>query len=151
MMMSSVPVLDSTIQKTHEWLNDITDGLGFPNQRAAFAALRAVLHTLRDRLPLENAVHLGAQLPMVIRGLYYEGWNPVREPSRIRHQQEFFDLVTAELKEHPELRNAARVTPIVLGVLVKHVSPGETEKIRSALPEEIRELFVSEQKKPVSV
>ena len=52
--MSSVPMLDSTIQKTHEWLIDITDGLGFPNQRAALAALRATLHTLRDRLQREH-------------------------------------------------------------------------------------------------
>jgi uncharacterized protein (DUF2267 family) len=146
-MMSKLSVLDSTMQKTHEWLNDIDDGLGFPNERAAFAALRAVLHTLRDRLPLENAVHLGAQLPMLIRGLYYEAWNPAREPSRIRHQQQFFDLVSAELKEHPELRNAARVTPIVLSVLTKHVSPGETDKIRGALPDEIRELFLTEGRK----
>src|SRR6516165_5071100 len=59
-MMSKVPVLDSTIQKTHEWLKDITDGLGFPNQQSAFAALRATPHTLRDRLPREHAAQLGA-------------------------------------------------------------------------------------------
>ena len=56
--MSKVPVLDSTIQKTHEWLKDITDGLGFPNQQSAFAALRATPHTLRDRLPREHAAQL---------------------------------------------------------------------------------------------
>ena len=139
--MSQVPVLDSTIQKTHEWLKDITDGLGFPNQRSAFAALRAVLHALRDRLPLENAVHLGAQLPILIRGLYYEGWDPTREPSRVRHRQEFFDLISAQLEEHPELRNPARIAPIVFGVLAKHVSSGEAAKIRSAMPAEIRELL----------
>ena len=108
--MSNVPVLDSTIQKTHEWLKDITDGLGFPNQWAAFAALRGTLHTLRDRLPREHAAQLGAQLPMLIRGLYYEGWDPLREPNRVRHQQEF-------LKDHNQLRDARRVTRIVFGVL----------------------------------
>jgi CBS domain-containing protein len=146
-MMSNVPVLDSTIQKTHEWLKDITDGLGFPNQRAALAALRATLHTLRDRLPREHAAQLGAQLPMLIRGLYYEGWDPLREPTRVRHQQEFFDLVSAELKEHHELRDARRVTRIVFGVLAKHLSPGEKEKVLLTLPEELRELWVSEPKK----
>jgi uncharacterized protein (DUF2267 family) len=139
--MSKLPVLDSTIQKTHEWLKDITDGLGFPNEKAAFAALRAVLHALRDRLPQENAVELGAQLPMLIRGMYYEGWNPLKEPNRVRHQQEFFDLVAARLKDHDELRDARRVTRIVLGVLTRHVSPGETDKILLTLPADLRALW----------
>jgi len=145
--MSKVPVLDSTIQKTHEWLKDITDGLGFPNQQSAFAALRATPHTLRDRLPREHAAQLGAQLPMLIRGLYYEGWDPSREPTRIRHQQEFFNLVSGELKEHDELRDARRVTRIVFGMLAKHLSPGEKEKMLLTSPEELRELWVSEPKK----
>jgi CBS domain-containing protein len=142
--MSTVPVLESTIQKTHEWLKDITDGLGFPNERSAFAGLRAVLHALRDRLPQENAAQLGAQLPMLIRGMYYEGWNPSKEPSRVRHQQEFFDLVAAQLKEHSELRDARRLTKIIFGVLGKHLSAGEKEKVLRTLPAEIRELWVVE-------
>jgi CBS domain-containing protein len=142
--MSDLPVLDSTIQKTHEWLNDITDGLGFPNDRAAFAGLRAVLHTLRDRLPRENAAELGAQLPMLIRGLFYEGWDPEKEPSKVRHQQEFFDLVAAQLRDHTELRNARRITRIVFGVLAKHLSPGEKDKVLLTLPAELRELWTPE-------
>jgi CBS domain-containing protein len=143
-MMSRLPVLDSTLQKTHEWLKDITDGLGFPNDKAAFAALRAVLHALRDRLPPENATELAAQLPMLIRGMYYEGWDPLKGPSRIRHQQEFFDLVGAQLKEHAELRDVRRVTKIVFGVLAKRLSAGEREKILRTLPQDIRELWASE-------
>ena len=142
--MSKLPLLDSTTQKTHEWLKDITDGLGFPNEKAAFAALRAVLHALRDRMPQENAAELGAQLPMLIRGMYYEGWNPLKEPSRVRHQQEFFDLVAARLKDHAELRDARRVTRIVLGVLAQHLSPGETDKILLTLPAELRALWAAE-------
>ena len=142
--ISKVAVLDSTIQKTHEWLKDITGRLGFPNEKAAFAGLRAVLHALRDRLPRENAAELGAQLPMLIRGMYYEGWAPSKEPSRVRHQQEFLDLVAAGLKEHTELRDARRLTKIVFAVLANHVSAGEWEKILLTLPGELRELWVSE-------
>ena len=142
--MSKLPVLDSTIQKTHEWLKEITDRLGFPNEKAGFAALRAVLHALRDRLPQENAAELGAQLPMVIRGMYYEGWAPQREPSRVRRQQEFFDLVAAELKDHTELRDARRVTRIVFGVLGNHLSAGEKVKLLRTLPKDLRELWVGE-------
>ena len=139
--MTRLAVLDSTVQKTHEWLKDVTDGLGFPNEKAAFAALRAVLHVLRDRLPQQNAVQLGAQLPMLIRGLYYEGWDPLKEPGGIHHQQEFFDLVAGELREHAELRDARRVTKIVLGVLGRHLGAGEKEKLLRTLPKDLRELW----------
>ncbi len=142
--MSKLPVLDSTIQKTHEWLKEITDRLGFPNEKSGFAALRAVLHALRDRLPQQNAVELGAQLPMVIRGMYYEGWDPQKEPSRVRHQQEFFDLVAADLKDHTELRDARRVTKIVFGVLGNHLDAGEKDKLLRTLPKELRELWAGE-------
>jgi CBS domain-containing protein len=142
--MAELAVLDSTIQKTHEWLKDITDGLGFPNERSAFAALRATLHALRDRLPKENAAQLAAQLPMLIRGMYYEGWDALKEPTRVRHPQEFFDLVAAGLTEHSELRDVRRVTRIVFAVLAKHLSPGETDKVLGSLPEDLRQLWVSE-------
>jgi uncharacterized protein (DUF2267 family) len=145
--MSKLPVLDSAIQKTHEWLKEITDRLGFPNEKSGFAALRAVLHALRDRLPQQNAVELGAQLPMVIRGMYYGGWDPQKEPSRVRHQQEFFDLVAAELKDHTELRDARRVTKIVFGVLGDRLDAGEKDKLLRTLPKELRELWAGEPQK----
>jgi CBS domain-containing protein len=139
--MSKPPVLDSTLQKTNEWLKEITEGLGFRNEKAAFAALRAVLHALRDRLPAETAAQFGAQLPMLIRGMYYEGWDPARQPSRARHEQEFLDLVAAELKAHGELRDVRCVAGIVFTVIAAHLTKGETEKVLRTLPTEIRGLW----------
>jgi uncharacterized protein (DUF2267 family) len=64
------------MQKTHEWLNQVGDELGFDNEHAAYAALRATLHAVRDRLPVELVAHFGAELPLLIRGIYYDGWHP---------------------------------------------------------------------------
>jgi len=65
-----------TIEKTGLWLEDLAQELGnIPAQRA-YSILRAVLHALRDRLTVEEAVKLGAQLPLLVRGFYYEGWRP---------------------------------------------------------------------------
>ncbi len=80
--MTKLDVLDTTVQKTHEWLRDIKDELGFDNDHAAYAALRATLHGLRDLLVTDQVARFGAQLPMLVRGIYYEGWNPELAGSR---------------------------------------------------------------------
>ncbi len=74
--MTEAAVLDTSLQRTHGWLRDIGEELGFDNERAPYAALRATLHALRDRLPVELVAHLGAEMPMLVRGLYYDGWHP---------------------------------------------------------------------------
>jgi Uncharacterized conserved protein (DUF2267) len=60
-------------------------------------ALRSVLHVLRNRLTPEQAVHLGAQLPLLVRGIFYEGWRIAGKPSDERHPVEFATLVAADL------------------------------------------------------
>ena len=76
------PVFDATVQKTSHLLKHIEGAYGWPKQRRnqSYAALRSVLQTLRDRLTVEETAQLAAQLPMLVRGLYYEGWNPTVVP-----------------------------------------------------------------------
>jgi len=137
--MTKVGVLDSTVQKTHEWLRDIKDGLGFDNDRAAYAALRATLHGLRDLLGTDQVAQFGAQLPMIVRGIYYEGWNPASTQGRQRHG--FLEAIRHELREHLELHDAERVARIVFGVVTAHITPSEVEKIAHSLPREVRALW----------
>lgn len=73
MSMTGLEVFDATTQKTNEWLDEIMFELALEERHTAYAALRGTLHALRDRLPLEETAHLGAQLPMLVRGFYYEG------------------------------------------------------------------------------
>jgi len=137
--ITPVQSLEGTVHKTNEWLARICEQLDDPDRKRAYTALRATLHALRDRLQPEEAVHLGAQLPMLVRGLYYEGWRLAGKPLRIRTLDEFLEAVEVEILDEaldPEL--AARA---VFAVLATHVSRGEVDMVRNALPAPIRALW----------
>lgn len=141
MSVSSFTTFDSTLNRTNQWLNEIMEALGWKDRHKAYHALRAVLHTLRDRLPPNEAVHLGAQLPMLIRGFYYEGWHPANKPVKERTRDEFLMHITDEFLFDAEA-NSREITQAVFGVLNKHVTAGEIEDVKSALPSAVRELWV---------
>jgi uncharacterized protein (DUF2267 family) len=90
-MSTGVDVFDTTLQKTIALLKDICNEFGWPEERRqqAYSALRSVLHAIRDRLPVIEAANFAAQLPMLVRGFYYEGWKPESVPIKM-HRQEFF-------------------------------------------------------------
>ena len=97
-----------------------------------------VLHALRDRLPINEAVQLGAQFPIVIRGVYYEGWNPAKVPIKMK-KQDFIDRVHNEY-DFGEVQ-AETIVRVVLQALSEHISEGEMEDIELSLPKSLRELF----------
>ncbi len=143
--MTRPAVFDSTLQKTHEWLGDVADGLGSADERSAYAALRATLHALRDRLPTEAVAHFGAEMPMLIRGVFYEGWRPTPEHLKAAHRQSFLDAVRRELRAHEELGDAERVAQVVFAILDKHLAIGQIEHVIDNLPKEVRRLWREEQ------
>ncbi len=139
--MTKLGMLETTVQKTHEWLRDIKDGLGFDNDRAAYAALRATLHALRDQLTTDQVAQLGAQLPVLVRGIYYEGWNPDSRLDAGARRPDLLESIRHELREHLELHDTERIARIVFDVVTRHVTAGEIDKIVNSLPREIRALW----------
>ncbi len=139
MTVDTVAVFEHTIEITHTWLIDLMERLGWHDKHRAYIALRAVLHALRDRLGVNDAAHLAAQLPMLIRGFYYEGYHPAGKPLAERKKAEFLAHVAAECSD--ESRNDGRVTQAVFQVLAKHITPGEVEKIKGTLPADVRALW----------
>lgn len=140
MTMTGLDTFDTTIHETDQWLKSMMLKLRSEDRHAAYAALRATLHALRDRIGPENAVHLGAQLPMLLRGLYYEGWHMAGTPTRERHVPEFVARVHECMQRNPTIdpEKAARAT---FEVMWERVDPGEVAKVIKLLPHEIRQLW----------
>ena len=137
-MLANEGIFAETIEKTGFWLEDLAQELGnIPRQRA-YSILRAVLHALRDRLTVEEAVKLGAQLPLLVRGFYYEGWRPAGRPEKYRHKEEFFQQVC---EHYPGLGEPEQAVRAVFRVLEGHVTGGELQHVRQQLPPELRALW----------
>jgi uncharacterized protein (DUF2267 family) len=134
-------LFDGTLQKTQIWLNDLMSELGWENHpHKAYLALRTVLHALRDRLTLEEAVQLGAQLPMLVRGFYYEGWTLKGKPHKERHKEDFLAHIKEAFKDDVTVRPES-IARAVFKVLVRHTSKGEIEDVKNMLPKALQELW----------
>jgi uncharacterized protein (DUF2267 family) len=142
MSATGLSVFDSTIEKTNIWLNEIMDGLGWQERQRAYHALSAVLHALRDRLTIPEAADLGAQLPLLVRGLYYEGWHPSGKPVKERKKEEFVAHIAQAFRDAPDV-DPEDVTRAVFRVLARHVTAGEIDEVKQMLPAELRELWSS--------
>jgi uncharacterized protein (DUF2267 family) len=139
---TGVQVFDTTIHKTDMWLKDVMEELGLDNKHRAYVALRSVLHTLRDRLPVEEAADLGAQLPMLVRGFYYDAWNPAGNPVKF-NEDEFLSIVGQQFLNEPDI-NPEEIIRAVFHVIDKHIAYGEIEDIKSSLPVELRDFWESQ-------
>ena len=140
MSMTGLDVFDATLQKTNIWLKDIMQELRWEDRHKAYVSLRTTLHALRDRLTLEETAQFGAQLPMLIRGLYYEGWTPTGKPDKVRHKADFLAPIRAYFQDDWDVE-PEEVARAVLHVITAHVSAGEIEDIKLLLPKELKELW----------
>jgi uncharacterized protein (DUF2267 family) len=139
MSSTGLEVFDETVHKTNIWLKEIAQVLG-PDRHRAYNALRAVLHCLRDRLTVDEAAQLGDQLPMLVRGIYYEAWHPAGKPEKIRTREEFLARISTHLPKARPI-NAEDAARAVFQVLEKYVTAGEIEDVVQAMPQEIRTLW----------
>jgi uncharacterized protein (DUF2267 family) len=131
------------MQKAVEWLNDVQDELHLQNRDEALDSVRIVFHSLRDRLPVNEAVELAAQLPVLLRGVYYEGWRPVNKPEKA-DRNEFLGKISDQLNgQQPSMQqqDPVRVTKGVFHVLEKRITGGELKDVKDNLPNDILTLW----------
>jgi uncharacterized protein (DUF2267 family) len=139
MSATGLDVFDKTFQTTHIWLDEIMVDVG-PDRRLAWKLLSAVLHVLRDRLPVGLTAHLGAQLPLIVRGVYYDQFQPSRQPTEINTLDAFVGEVATRMGDVRSV-DPEEAVKTVLAVLSRNVSPSQLIKVKEALPLDIRLLW----------
>jgi uncharacterized protein (DUF2267 family) len=134
-----ITALDHAPQVFAAWLNELCDDLGFPQPRA-YMLLHETLHAIRDFLTVDEAADLAAQLPVLVRGVYFEGWNPSKSPAKPRNKSDLIERVASRFQKEP-LDDPDRAVAAVIDLLRRHVSWGEFKQVKHAMRKPIQELW----------
>jgi uncharacterized protein (DUF2267 family) len=136
---TSIPNFTQAAQQAQSWVNELADDLDW-DERRSYRLLRCVLHALRDWLPPAEVVDLSAQLPVLIRGIYFEGWEPqqsqVWDRSKDRFIERIEDTFGADWLDDPE-----RAVVAAFRLIDRHVSRGQIEDVRSSMKKALRKLW----------
>ena len=143
MINATISEFDKTVEETNALLKDIEAELSWEGQRLfSYRALRAVLHTLRNRLSVEESAEFTASLPMLVRGLYYSEWLPKKTPEKL-DKMEFFEEIADKMGIVPagDDIDVVDITRSVLLALRIYISKGELEDIAAMMPADIKPLI----------
>lgn len=133
--------LAASVHTAHEWLNAVAEKIGTEDNGYVYRVVRAWLHAVRDRIGVVGSAHLTAQLPEILRGVYYEGWMPSHTP--VGHRvAPFLDQFALEAgvtrDEVPRLAGA------VTDALTALFSPGQLDRVFAVLPIRLRAVLRGE-------
>lgn len=126
-------------QQAQQWVNELADDLNW-DERRSYRLLRCTLHALRDWLSQEEMVDLSAQLPVLIRGIYFEGWKPLETPVWERNKGDFIERLKNAFSDDP-LNDPDGAVAAVFRLLDRHVSHGEIVQVRNSMKKSLRELW----------
>jgi uncharacterized protein (DUF2267 family) len=140
MTMTGLDVFDTTIQQSNRWLKAMMSEMVTEDRHAAYVALKATLQALRDRVGPENAVHFGAQLPILMRGVLFENWHIAGTPTSERTAEEFVARVERYLPPNTGI-DAQYAAHAGLAAVADMVDEGEVRKLMRILPHSMAELF----------
>jgi uncharacterized protein (DUF2267 family) len=145
MSSTKVSSLDRSIQSSIEWLNDIKEELKWKDDERVYAATKVTLQTLRDRMIVDETFELAAQMPLLLKGIYFDGYDPSGKPLTIRSREELFDEIQDRFDKAEGLSGEI-ITRAVLKVLYKRAGEGEMDDIKENMPADIQGLFIAAKK-----
>ena len=132
------PDLSTAVEAAEAWVDDLMRALGWHDRQRARSALLASLHALRDCLGLDEAVYAGAQLPPLLRGLYYDGWHP--RAHKLTSHDAFLERIRDGV-HHDVAIDAEQVARAVLALIAQRMTPAELEDAKAATPPAIHHFW----------
>ena len=145
MSATGLESIDHTVQLTHIWINELDERLGWGNKSRSYRLLRGVLQTLRDWLQFNESADFAAQLPILLRGVYYEHWRPATTPVKHRTRADFIARIDHAFVGDP-IMDVAGAVSIAFQFLSTKIGAGEIEDVRHALPADLRALWPASSK-----
>ncbi|WP_180899834.1 DUF2267 domain-containing protein [Martelella soudanensis] len=138
-MNTTISGFTQAADQAQEWVNELAEDLGW-SERRAHRLLRSVLHALRDWLPEAEMADLAAQLPALVRGIYFEGWKPLETPVRDRRKEQFVARIQHDMASDP-LDEPDWAIAAVFGLLDRHLDQGEIAQVRTSMKKALRQLW----------
>jgi uncharacterized protein (DUF2267 family) len=139
--MQDIGKLGESLAETESWISDLMQRLGWHDRNNVYAVLLGTLHALRDSLPRDEAVYVAAQMPALLRGLYFEGWHPnARIPAK--NKAAFLERVEEAVHHNPGI-DAEQAARAVFELLAARLPPSELEDAKAATPAVLRFLWPS--------
>ena len=139
MAISGLEILNRNVQITHEWINELDAMLGWNDKTRTYRLLRVTLQTLRDCLPIAEIADFSAQMPTLLRGVFYEHWRPSAPKNRF-DLDHFYARLGEAFSQDP-IEDLGDVVAVVFEFLSSKISAGEIGDVRHALPAAIREIW----------
>jgi len=137
--------IDEAVHKLNMWLLDLMKAMKWDSRERALSAYRATLHTVRDLLPDNNVVHFGAQLPLILKGIFYDGWTLKARPTyQVNTAAQFYDLVRFELGSANlkfDNETIRQFTKAIFQNMTKHMGEKEMRKVKALLRENVRDII----------
>lgn len=123
------------------WVKELAKHMDGVEYEEAFTAFQAVSRALRDRLPVDEAANLGAQLPVLLAGYYYKGWTPANTPTKERSKKAFLESVQENVDNLGHTLDSNEITEPVLALISEKISDGEAKAVLEMMPDELKELW----------
>jgi len=140
MSAQGLQVIDHSVHLTHDWINELADRLSWSSKRSALRLLRVTLQHIRDHLHADELAQFSAQLPVLIRGFFFEGWVPKHTPLKERKKEEFVAFIGTQMHDTEEYLGVQDIK-CVFDLLNARLSRGEVEDIRACLSDDLRQLW----------
>jgi uncharacterized protein (DUF2267 family) len=130
-MSTNIIALDRAVSNALEIIDQIQDELGWESRDKTYQAIKAVLQSIRDRLPIEEVVHFSANLPLIFKGMMMDGYSLKDKPLRIRDLESFLEYIQANYDASMrDMINSEDAFVTVVGILHRRMGGGEMCKLQ---------------------